>query len=83
MAQISLTVNFPDDKAADIQDTLARAYGYNGEGTKNAWIKASIIKGVKEVYKNQKTIDAQLAAEVVRVAQIEAAKADAENTNFN
>lgn len=58
MASMTFTLSVPDAKATDVLNTVTDQLGYSGEGTRKAFLDASIKDFVRRAY-----IDGKLQAE--------------------
>ncbi len=60
MAQIN--INIPDEQVTRVLDRLAERFGYDGVGTKAAFIKAYIADQLRQAVLAQERINAAQAA---------------------
>ena len=51
MAELNLTITVPDDKAQEILTDFVTFHGYDGEGTKVAFMKRQIIRYLRDSVK--------------------------------
>ena len=69
MAELNLTITVPDDKAQEILTDFVTFHGYDGEGTKVAYMKKSIIHFLRDSVKTYRARKA--AGEATNIDEIE------------